>query len=198
MVWSIDLENGHCKHSNGLSVFVDVGKDLGIVRCLGPFGSEGLGESAVWESSRALTAELEANGSLRNRKLLVWGAYAHSASYLEHKFPILGSSCGFVPNLLFREQLMLGEELFDQERTWSQIGTRLIHASGMEIDHCLSLVDASRVSARLICPDTAEVILLELAQMGLKQFIGHAREKLDLGLPGPSWTSTAPKLALVS
>lgn len=196
--WSIDLESGHCKHPNGLSVYVDIGNDSGIVRCLGPFGSQVLSESTVRESSRALTAELEADNILRDRKLLVWGAYTHSALYFEHKFPILGSSCGFVPNLLYREQLTLGSEVFDQEGRWTQVDARLVHASGMEVDHCLNLVDASRVDPRLLCPNTAAVILLELAKMGLKRFTGHCSEKLDLEMPSLSWTSTVPKLALVS
>jgi len=166
MRWSIDEMSGSCFHPSGLSAYIDVDESTSIIRCLGPFGPAGLSEMAVRKSSALLTKQLEAQDS---GLFVVWGSYSESPEFLEHRFAILGSHCGFQPNLSYRAELASQLECLDLKSEWriEYASDRHIHFSGAVLDSVSRTLDASSVSASVLHPLTAETILSQLAELEL-------------------------------
>jgi hypothetical protein len=128
--WSIDPISWHCAHPDGLVAYIDPEPTKsGGLRCLGPFVGKCVEDSSVKDAMRDLSFTIEQRfGS--SSHYTIWGSYEESSRYQEHEFPILGSSCGFLPHLSMRT------ELFENNRSawnreWDFTSMGAIHKSGL-------------------------------------------------------------------
>lgn len=197
MDWSVDLHLQHCAHPQGLSVFLDsaVHTDRQI-RCLGPFGSEDLSDDLVRSLAKSLTLHLELTYAA-SRRIIVWGGYAETPRYREHRFPIMGSTCGFLPNPVFREELLIDNDFADATSPWTLRQNSLSHLMGIRVDLLDRTIDGSAVDPGFLIPECAEWQIRRLAKLGANRFLGIDLQDFRLDMDGLSWTESAPVLSVV-
>ncbi len=197
MDWSVDLQRQHCAHPLGLSVFLDsTVHDDSQIRCLGPFGNEDLPDELVRSLAKSLTLQLESVSASRQR-IVVWGGYTESPRYREHRFPIMGSTCGFLPNPVFREELLLDNDFADLVSPWTLSQNSLSHLMGVRVDVASRTIDGSCIKPGFLIPECAEWQIRRLAELGAARFLGVDVQDFRLDMDGLSWVPSAPALAVV-
>lgn len=197
MDWSVDLTSGHCAHGEGLTAFLDVGKEGSCyLRCLGPFGSEMLDPQRVLILMSSLTELLESaiNGI---GKRVVWGSYIDKADYLEHQFPIQGGFCGFLPNLVMRESLVGLDANAQGGRSWQEEEGALVHFSGLRLEKSGRSVDLSCVDPQLLHPDYLEDQARELVALCWMPGLDNELPAVRVDLGSLTWSRMRQRLLLV-
>jgi hypothetical protein len=191
MSWSIDSVAGHCAHSSGLNVYIAEGESARYIRCLGPFGCPSMNESEVKDISGDLSQQLE---TLKPDYFVVWGAYLDRAEYWEHRFSILGSYCGFVPNLAYRDEVV--DQAFNDnpKRNWTEIGDNFVHYSGAIYNFANGILDAGNVDPALLHPETASALLTRLVELAFFSSNDIGKESIQVDLRGVAWDPCTPRL----
>ena len=131
MEWQIWRDYGFCALSASITAYVDFCPTRsGAVRCVGPISAnECLSADVVLREMRNLTVKLESE-FLEKDQYVLWGSYLDSAIYQEHEIKVLDVTCGYVPMVWLRTQL-LGCESHDVEREWLVTGNTCLHKSGL-------------------------------------------------------------------
>ena len=173
--WVVDQKTFHCVHATGLSSFFDLDRTVSsAVRCIGPFGSESLSENTVRDAMKILTLQLEREYGLP-QDYVVWGAYMDRMDYVEHSFSMLGSRCGFCPNITLRTELLSYEHPPELLREWSHSGGEIRHKSGIVFCETQSKVELRSIDLALIHPNTVEALIGRLSS-----FLPLVRSELGL------------------
>lgn len=197
MDWSVDLHHQHCAHPFGLSVFLDASAHSSRqIRCMGPFGSEDLPEDVVRSLAKSLTLQLESVAE-SCRRIIVWGGYSEKPRYREHRFPIMGSTCGFLPNPVFREELLIDNDFADSNSPWTLSHNSLSHSMGIRVDVPGRTIDASCVEPGFLVPECAEWQIRRMVELGAARFLGVESQDFWLDMDGVSWVQSSPALSVV-
>lgn len=198
MTWSIDINSGHCVQKDGLTAYIDgLADPTRFVRCLGPFGAEQMCQERVLQLMRLLTDTLEAK-TANQRKIVVWGSYQPDSEYVEHVFPILGSTCGFVPNLVLREMLYVGGSRLCPDNSQTQRNAKKLSRFGITVDWQREKICLGDVDARLLHPEQVDSHPVLLASYLESPEFARSINRFSIELGRLDWNRTGPQLRVVN
>ena len=146
MWWKISERTGFANYGRDLTAYIDFEPtSSGAVRLLGPFDGPDSRYSAVQvcNQMQRLTNLIEAS-YISDSQYVVWGSYQEEPDYVEHSFPIQGTTCGFRPAIWLRS-LSFPQGV---KREWYEFG----HRCGLSTSEKKNAPDM-----RLFHPNSAEL-----------------------------------------
>lgn len=144
--------SGHCGHTSGATVYLDPSPTpSGAIRCIGPFVEDSTSERQM----RGLLQQFLTVVHARFPNCWVaWGAYEESPMLSQHLFPMIGTHCGFLPDLTRSSD----------SNHWEFGKALATHRSGLRVDFFDESVGLSSVDPELLHPYTLHFVVDELVR----------------------------------